>query len=229
MPNEILSYEEMCEREGVIRLQRGMNFGIGGHHSTILMSLRSGAFYKDEVQEEGKVLIYEGHDAPRSRPWENPKLKDQPEYLPTGTLSQNGKFHKAAQDFKRGLTDVERVRVYEKIKKGIWSYNGVFHLVDSFIVGEDGRMVFKFNLAAVEEDDFALPPKKVPEFRRIIPTWVKVDVWKRDKGKCVICQSVCHLHFDHIIPFSKGGSSTTPQNIQILCDKHNLQKHDHII
>jgi hypothetical protein len=37
MANEIISYIEMCRREGA-SLQRGMNFGIGGTHSVILMS-----------------------------------------------------------------------------------------------------------------------------------------------------------------------------------------------
>jgi hypothetical protein len=36
------------------------------------------------------------------------------------------------------------------------------------------------------------------------------------------------LHFDHIIPYSKGGSSKDPANIQILCGRHNLAKHDKI-
>jgi hypothetical protein len=35
-------------------------------------------------------------------------------------------------------------------------------------------------------------------------------------------------HFNHIIPWSKAGSSSTPDNIQLLCGKHNLEKHDRI-
>jgi len=66
------------------------------------------------------------------------------------------------------------------------------------------------------------------EHNRLIPTQVKVDVWKRDKGKCVKCGSNINLHYDHIIPFSKGGSSTTAANIQLLCAKCNLKKHDNI-
>jgi 5-methylcytosine-specific restriction endonuclease McrA len=59
---------------------------------------------------------------------------------------------------------------------------------------------------------------------RLIPTSVKLQVWKRDKGKCVMCSSTDNLHFDHIIPYSKGGSSLIAENIQLLCARHNLEK-----
>ncbi len=51
---------------------------------------------------------------------------------------------------------------------------------------------------------------------------------KRDGGKCTKCGSTDDLHFDHIIPWSKGGSSSTAENVQLLCERHNLQKHDRI-
>jgi hypothetical protein len=37
-----------------------------------------------------------------------------------------------------------------------------------------------------------------------------------------------NLHFDHIIPYSKGGSSLLAENIQLLCARHNLGKKDKI-
>jgi 5-methylcytosine-specific restriction endonuclease McrA len=64
---------------------------------------------------------------------------------------------------------------------------------------------------------------------RVIPTPIKLEVWRRDQGKCVICGGSENLHFDHVIPFSLGGSSLVAQNIQLLCAKHNLQKHDRIL
>jgi hypothetical protein len=108
-------------------------------------------------------------------------------------------------------------------------HNGVFHLVDTWQEPSNGRQVFKFKLVAVEgEEDFSVPVSVKPKTRRIIPTWVKLEVWKRDGGKCIMCGSENDLHFDHIIPWSKGGSSSAPENIQLLCGKHNLQKHDKI-
>lgn len=228
IPNEIIPYLEMCQREGV-SLQRGMNFELSHNHSVILMSIRTNAPYADRFEDDGTTLIYEGHDMPRSAHDPNPKTIDQPERTPGGRPTQNGLFHRAAQAHKTGQRPPERVRVYEKIKQGIWSYNGVFHLIDSWLEVADGREVFKFKLVAVEgEEDFSVPIPSYPKFRRIIPTWVKLEVWQRDGGKCTKCGSDQDLHFDHIIPWSKGGSSSTPDNIQLLCGKHNLQKHDKI-
>ena len=68
-------------------------------------------------------------------------------------------------------------------------------------------------------------PKKVR--RPSISQNVKDKVWKRDDGKCVQCGSNENIEFDHIIPFSKGGSSTY-RNLQILCEKCNRSKSDKI-
>ncbi|MCA8918140.1 MAG: HNH endonuclease, partial [Planctomycetes bacterium] len=63
---------------------------------------------------------------------------------------------------------------------------------------------------------------------RLIPSAVKLEVWKRDRGQCVQCGAKDNLHFDHVIPFSKGGSSLTAGNVQLLCVRHNLTKRDKI-
>lgn len=76
---------------------------------------------------------------------------------------------------------------------------------------------------------------KLPEFTkvnadiagRIISQQVKDLVWNRDGGKCAQCSSNVRLEFDHIIPFSKGGSNTY-RNIQLLCEKCNRQKTNNI-
>jgi 5-methylcytosine-specific restriction endonuclease McrA len=75
----------------------------------------------------------------------------------------------------------------------------------------------------------ALPETSSFVHRRIIPTPVKLEVWKRDGGKCVMCGATTGLHFDHDIPYSKGGASITAENVQLLCARHNLEKHDKII
>lgn len=210
-------------------LQAGMNFGLGGDHSIILMSLRPNAPYQDLLKDDGTTVIYEGHDQPRSQAFPNPKLVDQPETRPSGSLTQNGKFHAAAQAARAGKRQPERVRVYEKIHTGIWADNGMFHLVDSWRENDRTRRVFKFKLIAVNEDQQTKSTSiSTKARRRIISTAVKLAVWKRDAGKCVECGATDELHFDHDLPYSKGGTSLTEANVQLLCARHNLQKRDRI-
>lgn len=231
MRGNIISYIEMCQKEGA-SLQKGMNFRLKGKHSVILMSVRPNAPYRDEIMEDGTVLIYEGHDEPRTKSVADPKALDQPETRENGSLTENGKFHKAAQDYKAGKKGPDIVRVYEKIKNGIWSDNGYFHLVDSWRKHDGSRNVFKFKLVAIEEiEDESLAEdvrEGSVERSRIIPTSVKLEVWARDCGRCVSCGATDELHFDHIVPFSKGGTSLKAENIQLLCARHNLKKSDKI-
>lgn len=218
----------MCQREGAA-LQAGMNFGLGGDHSVILMSLRANAPYQDRLEDDGTTLIYEGHDQPKSQAFPNPKLVDQPDKRPSGSLTQNGKFHAAAKDTREGKRKPERVRVYEKIHSGIWADNGVFELVDSWRENDGCRSVFKFKLIAIRDsEEQKTGAVAIKARRRIIPTAVKLAVWKRDGGKCVECGATDELHFDHDLPYSKGGTSLTEANVQLLCARHNLQKSDAI-
>lgn len=58
---------------------------------------------------------------------------------------------------------------------------------------------------------------------RVIPKNVQTEVWRRDQGRCVECDSKENIEYDHIIPWSKGGGNTT-RNIQLLCQKCNRIK-----
>jgi hypothetical protein len=193
------------------------------------MNVRHGAPYADRLEHGGRIIIYEGHDIPKIQGGPEPKDVDQPEFLPSGRLTQNGVFLDAVRRYKLRGTEAERVRVYEKIRNGIWVYNGLFRLVDAWQETSDRRQVFKFKLEIVDQ-----PLLAVTEFApsvdhdRVIPSAVKIEVWKRDRGSCVKCGSKENLHFDHIIPYSQGGSSRDAENIQILCSRHNLEKRDRI-
>jgi 5-methylcytosine-specific restriction endonuclease McrA len=52
-------------------------------------------------------------------------------------------------------------------------------------------------------------------------------VWQRDGGKSVECGNRESLHFDHIVPVSRGRSSTV-RNVQLLCEPCNLSKGNRI-
>src|SRR5205814_1356966 len=119
----------MTHREGMT-LQKGMNFLQGRPYSIILMSVRKGAPYQDQWHEDRGLLEYEGHDLP-TRPGRNPKLIDQPLTLPSGKLTENGRFFEAADLFKAGAKPARLVQVYEKIAGGIWCDRGRHELVDA--------------------------------------------------------------------------------------------------
>jgi hypothetical protein len=229
-PGDVISYLEMSATEGV-NLQRGMNYHLHGNYSVILMSLRPNAPYADRVEDDGQILIYEGHDESKTKDNPIPKTVNQPMNNPGGTLTQNGLFYNAAQQYRNIPHKAELVKVYEKLHTGIWVYNGFFRLIDAWREEDGSRKVFKFKLMLDEELN---PDNKVNQqispidHNRLIPPEVKLEVWKRDMGKCIICGSNDNLHFDHIIPYSKGGSSLVAENIQLLCARHNIAKRDKI-
>ena len=68
--------------------------------------------------------------------------------------------------------------------------------------------------------------------RQPLPREVRAAVWLRDGGRCVRCgvtdadataRTGVHLHYDHIVPFSRNGADTV-NNIQLLCEDCNLAK-----
>lgn len=223
MIDQLYSHHEMCAIEGGKMLQRGMNFRITPKYSVILLSQRPNAPYTDKIYPDGITLEYEGHDVTKAQS-SNPKGVDQPEALPSGKLTENGKFIEAVKKHQNGA-EPELVKAYEKIKDGIWSLKGYFDLIDYRIVNNGQRNVFRFilRLSEREASNFdSIQPDLA--HTRLIPTQVKKEVWERDGGKCVLCEETKNLHFDHDLPFSKGGTSLSAKNIKLLCMKHNLQK-----
>jgi hypothetical protein len=228
MLDQIFSYREMCDNENVQTLQRGMNFRLNPRYSVILMSRRSNAPYRDSIYEDGVTIEYEGHDEPKSTSIPNPKREDQPKSTRKGTLTQNGYFIESIAKYKSKAAEAELVKVYEKILDGVWSFKGFFDLIDFRVQFDGYRNVYRFILRLSEASEEMRDYNVDLKHTRLIPSDIKKEVWKRDKGRCVICGSIRNLHFDHDLPFSKGGTSLTANNIRLLCAKHNLAKSNKI-
>ena len=79
----------------------------------------------------------------------------------------------------------------------------------------------------LSEDGLITQDDYITKKREPIPQEVQDKVWNRDGGRCVKCGSQENLEFDHIIPFSKGGSNTY-RNLQLLCQKCNREKSNKI-
>lgn len=214
----------MCNIEEQEQLQRGMNFNIRGNYSVVLMSVKPNAPYADKISDDGLTIYYEGHDAPGDRIKEH----DQPAAYPSGTLTQNGQFAHAIDAAKKS-GDFPLAKVYEKLQPGIWTYRGLFEMKDYAYTERGGRKVYEFVFEITEQDIEAAAKHRKDkqidlEQTRQIPGKVKLEVFKRDKGVCIKCGSKDNLHFDHLLPYSKGGTSIKTENIQLLCARHNLQK-----
>ncbi len=224
MNEKVITYKEMCIIENVKSIQKGMNFRLNDRYSVILMSRKKNATYIDGIQDN-YLVKYQGHNIPSQTKGANPKNVNQPYYTKKNKLTENGKFALAAYLYKKGKRDSEYVKIYEKLYHGVWIDRGLFLLVDYEYVSDGNRMVFNFFLEPFNE----MQTERLEKFSsRYIPSSVKKAVWKRDMGKCAICGSKDKLHFDHEVPFSKGGSSINEKNVRLLCAKCNLKKSDKI-
>ncbi len=112
---------------------------------------------------------------------------------------------------------------------GFWIFKGSIYEVDQSFSQANMRLL------VLEEFDrerrrferlkqkYDLPEREETRIRLRIPEQVRIEVWRRDGGKCAVCGSRDNLEYDHIVPVSKGGSNTA-RNIELLCEKHNRSK-----
>jgi len=118
LTGEMISYQAMCAEEDA-RLQRGMNFRLNEEHSVILMSRRGNAPYHDGIEDGEQIMVYEGHDVPRTPERPNPKNVDQPSLYPSDKPTQSERFSEAAEAYKTDSREAEAARVYEKLHSGV--------------------------------------------------------------------------------------------------------------
>ena len=108
------------------------------------------------------------------------------------------------------------VGTYEQ-RFGSW-----YNALDAFVIYmSEEESVIKPNVR-INKDGIKHTTKREPSAR------LKVQVLMRDGNRCRLCGVECNdglhnIHFDHIIPWSKGGE-TTLENLQVLCNDCNLAK-----
>jgi len=116
-----------------------------------------------------------------------------------------------------------------------WVFNGFVYEINGHYSDEEARLLIledfdkerrKFEKLKAKFDNAS--PGETKYERRRIPENVRIEVWRRDGGKCARCGSREKLEYDHIIPISKGGSNTA-RNIELLCEKHNRSKSSNVV
>jgi hypothetical protein len=95
--------------------------------------------------------------------------------------------------------------------------------VQALVLQRDKKKQVTLERARADAFGSAAPDDQHGARRPGIPESVRHEVWRRDQGRCVDCGSRENLEFDHIIPFSKGGSNTA-RNLELRCEQCNRRK-----
>lgn len=146
---------------------------------------------------------------------------------------------KYLSDREKALSDKEPTkfrRTYlDSTEYDLWVFKGHGYKVKGFYTDDEVKLLIledfdkerryfeklkaKFNQSINEKPSLERPR---------IPESVRVEVWRRDSGKCARCGSRERLEYDHIVPISRGGSNTA-RNIELLCEKCNRSKSNNVV
>lgn len=178
----------------------------------IIGSLPREVLIKDEFELEKYLESIRNGNAPPSFPYglnENLKAEIRVKYEASITSIKNEK--------KREFYHLKKLREEEEIKR----QKDIIR--KELIEKERIRLLRREVRQELIDNEVYIQNRN----REYIPQDIQDKVWVRDGGKCVKCGSQEKLEFDHMIPVSKGGSSTY-RNIQLLCEKCNRQKSNNI-
>jgi hypothetical protein len=112
-----------------------------------------------------------------------------------------------------------------------WAFQGFVYQIgaDQRLYSREERMLSVFEAFDRERRSFERIRNKMvssdgsARSRPRIPERIRIEVWRRDGGKCARCGSRENLEYDHIVPLSQGGSNTA-RNIELLCEQCNRSK-----
>lgn len=148
-----------------------------------------------------------------------------------------GKYHSSQsynkKQYEQFLEEQKTVPISlmnnQKTGQQYWAFQGEFYVEsENYTAREIQALIFERNKKKERRVNKAVSlmeqeRENTHREREPIPDEVKIFVWNRDGGKCVKCGSKENLEFDHIIPFSLGGSNTA-RNLQLLCESCNRAK-----
>jgi len=198
-----------------------------GDLTSILTNLESASEPRPESTWKLEITIGQGRDARRHKLDLRPALSladpvDAPIFIgDKQPLEQMG----SSDDVYRLVFYRGRLFISERSPRTVDEREEVCLRVKKLVYDEEADLVSL--RAAVANIEATIEYVKSGPRRDAIPEDVKLLVWARDGGACVRCGSKQDLHFDHVIPVSKGGGNLGV-NIQILCQPCNLRKADKI-
>ena len=185
-------------------------------------SARMCKYYRDEIKKDRSSSWEKGQIKKYQR--EVSELQDLVEDPSTWTESEKKPF--------RINRDIHLKLHGKPIKDNIYLYNNNFYYVKGPYSEQEKELLVMecFDRDRRKFERLTNRFEKQIETRNErprIPESVRIDVWRRDQGKCAKCGSREKLEYDHIVPISKGGSNTT-RNIELLCESCNRQKGSNI-
>jgi hypothetical protein len=118
--------------------------------------------------------------------------------------------------------------------QNLWLYQDAIYGIDGLYTDDEQKLLI-LEYSDKERKKFEQLQRKFSDkdteeikYERIrIPEEVRIAVWRRDQGRCAKCGNRENLEYDHIVPVSRGGS-TTVRNIELLCQNCNRSKGNRI-
>ena len=137
-----------------------------------------------------------------------------------GPMNMKSKHQKYTDHSKKSIK-LQNELVNKKVKKNV--------VADKELIIKEPEKKICSSCGNILEDDalFCGLCGKAKKKSKYIPASVRKVVYERDGGECRECGSKEYLEYDHILPFSKGGSSSAG-NIQLLCENCNRSKYNKI-